>query len=548
MKLTQDRRKTPVNLRNMNKNSIWMVNTEKNGLSKPKAEMNIKNTFSTRKQNNLRLREQKLSSSIGKSIKQYMSNANLLIPKYKHLFDNKSKVYIDSVTNSDRRIVLPKIHSVLKDRTNKEKNKEQMKQPYNVATDNKLGNFSVRVLKTNKIQYCTKENDHREYKNSVSKPKIKMPDGIRKIYNEISQYNSFPLDTKASLDIYANSSNVLIIGGLGANFTSNLTVYQTEQKETTIISDSLFSRTKYALIAFDNHILIHGGEAELSHNTRHMLNSFVYINAKTLDYHEVKLQGLELPYKKAHIGFIIGSELFLDGGLFLDDSVDDSTYAVNLITKNTRLVNYDSETEALCHHKCVSVNQNSQRPWFIDVITKNTICITPRSTYQDFRPADTVSYTDIRLHNSKEIIYVYGGLDSSRRSTSTVKVYQQQNGHLVVSYPDIIGSPPVSRYEHNMAHVKEINAIAIFGGRHRKENGSETFLNDLWLLQLNKHIWMQVDIELCVRYSFGMSVDDGDLLIFGGFGTENLIDGVIRRVELDKGVQREYIDYVLRCK
>lgn len=119
----------------------------------------------------------------------------------------------------------------------------------------------------------------------------------------------------------------------------------------------LFSRTKYAILTYENHIVIHGGEAELVHNSRQMMNSILYINASTIEYHEISIKENDIPYKKAHICFVIGNEMFFEGGMYIDDSIDSSMYALNMVTKKIRAVKFEIETEMLCHHKCVSINQ-----------------------------------------------------------------------------------------------------------------------------------------------------------------------------------------------
>lgn len=546
MKANKEQRRTPLNLRHAIKQSIWKNNQENQELNTPAKNdakkspgKDLKMISKSKKQN------QTLSLSI--SIKHYMNKDRLLANKYSQLFDDKSRTYISCLTGSKTNLILPKIHSTIKTRAKNEKVTEKREELPVLRNSTNMPNKGLK-LTLNIFAQTLQVAPSGGIKNTILKPKTPVPDHIRKIYEQVTKYNSLPMDTRASLEMHYNSSNLLIIGGLGANYSTDLTVYRTTKKDINSIKDNLFSRTKYAIMSFEQHILIHGGEAEFSYNSRQILNSFVYINAKTLEYHEIRIRNLDMPYKKGHICFVIGAEMFLDGGLYLDDSIDGSFYAVNLITKKVRLVKFGLETESLCHHKCVVINQNPYWTTLSDILLETALGINARGTASSHQSPVTILASEINLSASKEIVYVFGGLNAHRKSTNIMRVYQQQSGHLVIGYPEVVGEPPNSRFDHNMVFIKSLNALAIVGGKHLSDNGTDIVLDDLWLFQLNKNMWMNVQVELHQRYGFAITVEENDILIFGGFGPGSLIDGIIRKIEFNKGLQKEYLDYVFGCR
>lgn len=535
-------RKTPITLRHVVKQSVWMKNTENNQRQNRTQPTNVhlNNESSRSRRFNI--------EGPSKSIRQYFSNDKLLVPKHVHLFADQSKIFINSLNNSTHNLILPKIQSRVRARLNEEKSEDQLDELPVVMNRGKPKDVNIKVMLSANLADLVLGPVGSELKNIVLKSKLSVPSSIKAIYNNVSKFNIMPLDTKASMSIHLHGNNLLILGGLGANYVSDLVIYKTKKNDVQNTKNVIFARTKYASIAHENHILVHGGDAEMSYNSRHILNSMYYLNAKTLDFHEIRVKGPDMPYKKAHIMFIIGSEMFLEGGLYMDDTVDNTMYAFNLVSKKIRMVKFGIETEALAHHKCITVNSSANWTSLPDFINENSLCINGRHNLADHNGVNYITAAEINLGTSKELVYVFGGLNDVRRTTSTMRIYQQQNGHLSISYPSVVGKPPLSRCEHNMAFVKGINSLAVTGGRHKLGNGAENVLDDLWLFQLNKNVWMKVDMEMNQRYSFGMTVDGNDLLIFGGFGCGNLIDGVIRKIEFNADLQREYLDYVLAAR
>lgn len=287
-----------------------------------------------------------------------------------------------------------------------------------------------------------------------------------------------------------------MIGDRGASFKNDLLVYRQKRDDTVVLKDKLFSRTRYGMVAAENHIMIHGGEVELSQTSRQVINTLVYVNTKTMAYQDIKLPELSLPFKKAHIAFIIGSELFFDGGMQFHDTIDGTLYALNLVNKVVRIVEFPDPTEQLCHHRCVTVNATNNWTGLLDILIQGTIGLVGRHNTPDELFRSAILACELALGQSKEMIFIFGGLNDKQRSTNNMRVYQQRNGHLVVDYSKVRGAPPLSRYDHNLAYIKEITSIIVVGGKHRMDTGEERVLGDVWLFEVTRCVWMQLEIKI----------------------------------------------------
>ena len=131
-------------------------------------------------------------------------------------------------------------------------------------------------------------------------------------------------------------------------------------------------------------------------------------------------------------------------------------------------------------------------------------------------------------------------MDEENVSKDTLYMYKLVNNELRLSRPETLGRSPKSRYDHQMTYIQKIHSVIVMGGKHKLKKGIEEILDDLWLLQADKLIWIRINIYLTPRYAFSLTTDNNDLLIFGGYSENNLVDGMIRRIELDKRVADKF--------
>lgn len=532
----------PIGLKNMLKHSILRTEPARS----PRDIMITKFTKQQRyiiyfSENSLKHKENTTSTPV-MQLKKCISLKSSVTPKFLHLADEKSAIYIRSLIRPVN-MLLPKIRSPNReaDTQNSFNNKQSLDKNDCIKESNK--NATRTFLKKTKFKISKPAPVHKSLENKIVLREGSVPEFVRNIYSNITKYNLTPIETKVNLEMFVHDSQVFIIGGLGALFNIDLTIYKQKSDKVEIIKNPVFSRTHYAIVSCDNHVIIHGGETELSYNSRQILNSIIYINACNSDFHEIKFKGFELPYKKAHVIFILGVELFMDGGLNFDDSLSDSLYVFNLVDKKARIVKFVHNVEYFSNHRCITINASNNWTTLSDVLTLSTLGIASRHTRLDKNFQSTVLSTEIHLGNAREVVYVFGGLDYKRASTNNILFYQQKNNHLVVEYPKVTGAPPLSRYDHSMVYVKEISSIVIIGGKHRTNEGTELILGDLWLFETTKAMWIKLTMELEARSGFAMCVDKSDILIFGGFGSENLIDGKIRKIEIKRDCIREFIEY-----
>ena len=87
-----------------------------------------------------------------------------------------------------------------------------------------------------------------------------------------------------------------------------------------------------------------------------------------------------------------------------------------------------------------------------------------------------------------------------------------------------------------MTFIDELNSIAVCGGKtFYSTNSKEEVLGDFFLLSLRNMLWIKVLVPepfRLRRYGFFLGCNNGNLLIFGGLGEKNFIDGNVVEYEL----------------
>ena len=459
-----------------------------------------------------------------------------------NLFNNKSKLYMSGVMNSNPYSLLPKIYNSASKNPIARKNQTFRK-------INDTDRFKEKMLYGKSMFSLKSERSGRIRDTYLIEPKPKtisiydVPKSLLKLYNNRKKiFNQQPMDTKVYAEIYKHNDDLIMIGGFGITFSDEMIIYNKKYNKPLIKYDEKFSRIRFASIGIDNMFIVHGGEVSNNFVSNKILNDLLLFDVKRVEVHNFKTKNKGcLPFKKGHIMFLIGSDLYFEGGLKYHNRPDKDIYAYNLTTRKIREVRTEKKRKWVYFHKCCTVDQTTNPDSLKHLLRKNTLNINKRLFNSIKRKTKSFNrtITKAEVYNNQKI-FCFGGLNEENVSSDLLYVYHVEEEELIVDYPEIYGRRPQGRYDHQMCYIDDLKSVVLLGGKHKSSEGIEYVLNDLWLLQVEKLLWIRVNIEFEGRYGFSMTQDNGNLLIFGGYGKANLIDGYVRYIEINKSLLNEF--------
>ena len=99
-----------------------------------------------------------------------------------------------------------------------------------------------------------------------------------------------------------------------------------------------------------------------------------------------------------------------------------------------------------------------------------------------------------------------------------------------------MGKPPAPRHSHAATFMSTCTnsftpdgALVIYGGRDRKD----TFLDDMFLLKLDYHKWVQINVKGMVpRAMHGMTSIKNTLYVFGGYNEKGFVNALLFQYDL----------------
>ena len=285
----------------------------------------------------------------------------------------------------------------------------------------------------------------------------------------------------------------------------NLLNYQWEPIKPITINN-IDARSGHTAIIYKNKLIIFGGR--YLHNTMYADLDYYNIDNNTWTNGQLNTN-LFLKLRRNHIACLVGSQMFIHGGV--DDTGEylDDAYLLSLNTQfnwtKASIFSYVTPPK-LGYHSCCLVVPNEY------------IKSTKFSIYK---------FPEIYLSESintqiKEMgIYVFGGKRSELKDPSN-KLWILKIGRKPLEWIEIKtkGKPPCPRYLCSMNFYEQGNYIIIHGGK-TKSLMNENILKDTYLLELYRFEWIKVnygylDHTVKPRYSHSGIIYQQKLIIFGG--------------------------------
>eukprot|EP01022_Parablepharisma_sp_SALTPOND_P026623 TRINITY_DN644_c0_g1_i1.p2 TRINITY_DN644_c0_g1~~TRINITY_DN644_c0_g1_i1.p2 ORF type:complete len:469 (+),score=15.56 TRINITY_DN644_c0_g1_i1:1707-3113(+) len=343
-----------------------------------------------------------------------------------------------------------------------------------------------------------------------------------------------------------------LFGGLSRDLHSSIVYLTADTSKHTFkwTMDSLGDQTKkrygHTATVWEDQLVIMGGSRMFSNESkqRECLSDVLVFNPDREEWTEIVPEGLPCEPRRYHCSCMVGSQLLVHGGINGKQS-----YLSDLIVLN--LGKHDKRAEFGKSCRWIAAYTKGHKPGNLANHTCQLILHPDRykvpslislSSLPDTRGTGkpkVVFRTQIQ-QIEYEGVYFFGGRDERGPKN---KLYILKIGQKPCEWiePSVEGRPPIARYGHSMNYCPEKNVITIFGGRNDDNyiNTGQAYLNDVWVLTLDKLRWIQWDKEDCgippePRYSHCAATIGSSIVIFGGLGEENYCKADIYSLEMEE--------------
>lgn len=210
------------------------------------------------------------------------------------------------------------------------------------------------------------------------------------------------------------------------------------------------------------------------------------------------------------------------------------------------------DVEGLFDHKCAIIGKEHEKDQIFKQYSKNSvlekvshkaesiqdISIDHRRSYSSLSKANNKKNKKTDISWSKEFkVYIFGGRNKKGEGSSSLWCLKHENSVWRKSLVETKGTPPRPRVFHTMSYVKSTNYIAVIGGAHIPPANTTQYeiIGDLFLFDLLSLIWVNVkfnDVSLKRSNASACEHDEGSLLMFGGTGAKNFVDGTLYKLTM----------------
>ena len=513
----------------------FMSKTKKNFYNQQKSEIS-KFLNQTKKSTTIELNDETLPHI-------YMDNINYKNPidslgsliQNRNIYDNILKDYNLKTLNTYSKKI-EKYSTDIHKRKLKQKIKISSLLPQSIEKENNTLFKDLRRRSSIKKSFSlnkisNKEEEEKEKKKSEKKiiaiPSISYEKkSLFLLCKNIYQKNTFPeCREQFSMDIEKNKNEIFLFGGLNSNMkNSNLwKFYPNELKWQKIkSSNSIEPRLGHTGILYENRFIIFGGRY---YNSNDFACLDIY-NTETNNwfYH---LEKPFFPLRRNHISCMIGSHMFIHGGISDKGEYLNDSYILNLnpIRWSSLIFSKYTIHPKLAYHSCALVVSSDIRESI---------------KFNIYHFPDNVNLK--RIQNKIQIkgVYIFGGKNKEDNQPSN-KLFVLIIGKKPLEWIQLEtkGQPPSPRYMSSMNYFEEGNYLIIHGGRN--DYSINMVMKDTFVIEMSKLEWLRVDFGknfsiVKNRCSHQSVISGKTLFIFGGMDDKNYVGSALFVVNLDPGV------------
>ncbi len=274
-------------------------------------------------------------------------------------------------------------------------------------------------------------------------------------------------------------------------------------------------RFGHAACAWEGKLIVVGGARKYlaKYKKRDCLDDAFVFDPRREEWSALRWKG-GFYARRYHTVCVVGKHLVVLGGIDCLEKYQRDVLALNLSVKGGK------------EHQWFAVSTAGPSPG--GIANHTSVLVLSQETMKDVGNYGVYSLPRPKQASRIECegIYVFGGRDEkgARNSLHVLKLGQRPCEWIK---PDVDGEPPMPRYGHSANFFPKRNYMVVFGGR----NDSSGYLNDLWLLELERLCWIRWDNRDCVpsipegRYTHCAAVMGNSLFVFGGLGEGNYCRG-----------------------
>ena len=213
--------------------------------------------------------------------------------------------------------------------------------------------------------------------------------------------------------------------------------------------------------------------------------------------------------RRNHTSLIIGSTIFLYGGVSIDKNYLNDCWIYDINTKKWDLLDFRGRyPPPLGFHSCCIALEKEQ-------LVSDSLNVYNKPT------SNRKTLPLLKLDG----VFFFGGVNETKNPTNLFFHMSIGVRPTIFDIPPTNGKPPSARISASMDFSSECNMIIIYGGKNELKN--ESFMNDIVLLDLETMDWIH---PICNNFvpperAEHLSVIIGNqLIIFGGCSAESLLN------------------------
>ena len=332
--------------------------------------------------------------------------------------------------------------------------------------------------------------------------------------------NSWKPETRQEASLSHINGKLILIGGISRNINKDVNIYNLHDRTWEKINHNgeiNEPRFGHSAVKYEGNIIIYGGGTNYDdkHKLRECLTGVHIFYLDTHKWEYLKTQGTYLPARKYHSAAMVGSHMFVYGGMNQKHNILSDSAVLNIKKCTWKAIDINGIGPGkIAFHGCASV--------------LNPLPTGKESIYKLESDSSMIMYPGI---------YIFGGLSSEQIASNSLYILKLGRRPLEWISPEFSGNPPSPRFLHTTLYNPHLNLLIVFGGRvDLARTSAYTCFNDIFLLDLQSMTWLTVkvigDVPLGRSGHTGETADC-KVFIFGGVTNTSYCSGDIWMLELD---------------
>jgi len=236
---------------------------------------------------------------------------------------------------------------------------------------------------------------------------------------------------------------------------------------------------------------------------------------------EKTYQRAELKWRRNHIAEVVGSHMFIYGGIDEDFRYLSDMWVLDLynfiwmkVTPKTGKI----VTPTLAFH-CSTMAYGIER-----------------REHPNFKFSSFSEIPNSRQYRKLkgEGLYIFGGMDEEKNMKNDIRYLKLGKKQIEWVAPKTEGNGPCARISATMNYLEDLHVLVITGGC---DKDRKLFYNDIYILDLEKYKWTKINVynDLPIRRAEHCSILlDKKLIVFGGINSKCYVGSELYVVNFGK--------------